>query len=130
MNYHTLKALNKIKNASLLNKESVFLTYNSYILDILKSLYKEGFIQSYTILRNAVGTEDKILIYLRSFYNKIILNKLIFISVPSNKKYLSAAKINHLPAKKNIYFFSTNFGVLTHLECKRKNTGGILLFLC
>jgi small subunit ribosomal protein S8 len=130
MNYHTLKALNKIKNASLLNKEFVSLAYSNYTLDILKSLYREGFIQSYNILRDSDGVESKILIYLRSFFNKIILNKLIFISVPSNKKYMSAAKISYLPAKKNMFFFSTSFGVLTHLECKKKNTGGILLFLC
>jgi small subunit ribosomal protein S8 len=130
MNCHILKALNKIKNASLLNKEFVSLTYSNYVLEILKSLYKIGFIQSYVTVRDKKGSLDQILIYLRSSYNKIILNKLILISTPSNKKYLSCLKIHNLPVKKNIYFFSTSLGILTHLECKKNNVGGILLFLC
>jgi ribosomal protein S8 len=129
MNTHTLHALNKIKNASLLNKEFVSLKYSNYLVAIIKSLYKAGFIQSYIVLAKN-GASNKVLIYLRSSYNKIILNKLIFISTSSNKKYLSCAKIHSLPARKNVFFFSTALGVLTHLECKKKNVGGVSLFVC
>jgi ribosomal protein S8 len=51
MNLQTIKNLNKLKNASLIKSESISLEHSFLILNIIKNLYKEGFIQSFKILK-------------------------------------------------------------------------------
>ena len=42
-----IKALNKLKNASLINKEVVYLNFDLKYFEVLRVLYREGFIQGY-----------------------------------------------------------------------------------
>ena len=65
-----IKALNKLKNASLLNKEFVYLNFDLKYFEILKVLYKEGFIQGYQIDKD----NYQIIVYLRFFQNKFVID--------------------------------------------------------
>ena len=69
-----IKALIKLKNASLLNKEIIYLNFDLKYFEILRILYKEGFIQSYKIDKENYQT----IVYLRFFQNKSVIDRLKF----------------------------------------------------
>ncbi len=133
MNLHTIKILLTLKNASLANKEVVTIEYSSFAFDILTAFYKKGIIQSFFIIKDYQSKNINkltIQIYLRYSYNKPALTKLKFFSTPSKQKYLNYYNLIRLTYKKDIIFLSTNQGILTLDECKKKQIGGMLLFLC
>ena len=87
MNIQTIKSLNKLKNASLIKNESVVLEYSFLVLNIIQSLYKEGFIQSFKI-KNLDSKTNKqvILVNLRYYFNKPVFKRLkIFSNVAQNR---------------------------------------------
>jgi len=130
MNIYTIRFLIQLKNATFARKEKVLTPFNKLSLELVKSLYKEGFIQSFYIMKNKTTNQEQITIILRFFYNKGLLKDLKIVSTPSFIKYLTLNDIYKLNNKKNIMFFSTNKGVLTNIECKKFQIGGTLLFSC
>jgi len=93
-------------------------------------LYKEGFIQSFSIEEKKVNNVLKPIlnINLRYFYNKPLLKELKIISTPVQLAYLSVQNLAKLPSTKHVLFLSTSKGFLTGFNCKEKNLGGLLLF--
>jgi len=128
MNIYTIKFLIKLKNATFARKEKIVIPFNRLSLELVKCLYKEGFIQSFNITTST--NQQKITVFLRFFYNKGLLKDLKIISTPSFTSYLTLQDIYKLTNKKTVMFFSTNKGILTNLECKKYQLGGSLLFLC
>jgi small subunit ribosomal protein S8 len=126
MNIQIIRLLNNLKNSSLANKEFISMEYNTDCVGVLKILYREGFVLSYRINKS----ENKIFIFLRYSFNKPIFDNLKIISTPSKKTYLNYHEISKIPSRKNVFFFSTNKGMLTDLECKRYKIGGTLFFIC
>lgn len=125
-----IKFLIKLKNASLSRRESVSIDFNLLCLEITELLYKEGFIQSFSIEEKMVNKVLKsiIKINLRYFYNKPLLSELKIISTPVQLAYLSVRNLAKLPSTKHVLFLSTSKGFLTGFQCKEKNLGGLLLF--
>lgn len=117
--------LNKLKNASLLNKEFVYLNFDLKYFEILKVLYREGFIQGYKIDRKNYQT----IVYLRFFENKFVIDRLKFLSTPSQERFLSYSDLCLISNKKTFILLSTNKGLRTIYECKKQKLGGKLLFL-
>lgn len=126
MDLKTLHFLNKLKNGSLKNKATVYSVYNPLFKTICILLYKEGFIQSYYVLKE----KNIIKIILRYCLNKPILRRLVFYSTPSRNIYLNIREIRQFNSNKQLYVVSTNIGLLSEKECKKKGVGGILLFSC
>lgn len=129
MNTQTINFLNAIKNASVSKNEVVYLNYNKAIFNLLVALYKEGFIQSFTVTKDNENKKS-LNIYLRYYYNKSSLENLELVSTPSKSKYLDYKSLTKISVKKNVLFLSTNLGILTALECKKRKIGGILFFIC
>ena len=119
-----IKLLLKIKNAYFFGKEIVELDYNNKYLRILKLLYCYGFIQSITV--NSITL--KMTIYLRYFENKSLINHLKFFSIPSHHQFISFTELSLINDKKNFILFTTDKGLLTLSQCKRKKLGGKILF--
>jgi len=130
MNINLIKFLSKLKNASLSKQEVISIDYNKLCLDVVKLLYKEGFIQSFSIKKISFGsnTQFKIFITLRYFNNKPIFKNLKIVSTPSRLNYLNIKDLSKISNKKIILILSTNRGLLTSLECKKHKIGGKLLF--
>ena len=57
MNFNTIKFLIKLKNAALARKEIVTAPYNKLSFNLVKCLYKEGFVQSFEL--SEIITLDK-----------------------------------------------------------------------
>ena len=84
MNINLIKFLSKLKNASISKQEVVSIDYNKLCLGVVKLLYKEGFIQSFSIKKISFSSnvELKIFITLRYFNNKPIFKNLKIVSTP------------------------------------------------
>jgi small subunit ribosomal protein S8 len=132
MNISIINLLLKIKNATINQKEIVTINFNSLYIDLLKKLYKQGFIQYFKIQKTIGSSTNsfEITINLRYLYGKPVFSDLKIFSTPSKIKYLKLKNIYKLTDKKTVFFFFTNKGLLTDFECKKKKTGGILLFGC
>ncbi len=132
MNIKTINFLTQLKNASMINKESIRLESNRFILSLLKVLYKEGFILSYRVQekKDFSNKTSEVIVNIRYVQNKPVFNNLKIISSPSFQKLVSLKNISRLVAKKKFFLFSTNLGLLTLNECKKMHVGGFLLFVC
>ena len=131
MNIETIKFLNQLKNASLVNHENVCVKSNRLIQSLLKLLYKEGVILSFRTKKfEPLKFTFKSFINLRYFYNKAIFKHLKIMSSPSKRRYFCLKNICRISSKKNIFVFSTNKGLLTLNGCKKLKVGGVLLFIC
>jgi small subunit ribosomal protein S8 len=132
MNIKTINFLTQLKNASMINKESIKLESNRFILSVLKVLYKEGFILSYRVQekKEFANKTSEVIVNIRYVQNKPVFNNLKIISSPSFQKLVSLKNISRLVAKKKFFLFSTNLGLLTLNECKKMHVGGFLLFVC
>ncbi len=125
-----IKFLIKLKNASFSRCENVYVEFNLLSLELTELLYREGFIQSFSIEEKVTNglVQVKIKINLRYFYNKPLLKDLKIISTPVQLAYLGVKNLAKFPSTKHVFFFSTSRGLLTGLQCKEKNLGGLLLF--
>jgi small subunit ribosomal protein S8 len=120
-----IKLLNKIKNASLVNKVSIEMGRNLFIDSLIVLLYNEGLIQSF-FFKKVLG-KSLVIIFLRYFTEQSpFFNMKILIS-SSYFNYIGISDIFKISNKKNIFIFSTSKGVCTDIICKKKNVGGILL---
>jgi ribosomal protein S8 len=94
MNKTSIDFLTSLKNASLFKKEYLIIKYSKNILDILRGLYDEGFVQSYKVINS------RIFILLRYFFNKPILKKLTVVSTPSRTRYFNLKLLSKLSKQK------------------------------
>jgi small subunit ribosomal protein S8 len=113
--------LNKIKNASLVNKEKIEMDRSFFLDSFIKLLYKEGLIQSFFFKKNIA------VIFLRYFNEYPIFLKLKLLISSSYFNYVGVSDILKISNKKNIFIFSTSKGIYTDIDCKKKNIGGVLL---
>lgn len=123
MNKFIIDFLLRLKNASFFKKEYISIKYSKYSLELVVSLYNQGFLHSYHLSNN------KIFITLRYFFNKPILKNLKIVSTPSKLRYINLKSLSKVSTKKLSFFISTNKGILTAQECKKQKIGGIILFI-
>ena len=114
MNLTKIKFLLTLKTCSISKKESILINYHTKNYDLIYILYQEGLIQSFQFK----NLNKKILVYLRYYYNKILLDSLTIISKPSLNKYLKLKNLYKLNFKKNLFILSTSQGLKTLLDCK------------
>jgi ribosomal protein S8 len=122
MNKNFIEFLTSLKNASLFKKEYLIVKSSKIILETLRGLYDEGFVQSYKL------TSGNVIVLLRYFFNKPILKNLKVLSTPSKTRHFNLKLLSKLSKKKTVCFFSTNKGIITLAKCKKLNSGGIALF--
>jgi small subunit ribosomal protein S8 len=109
-----------IKNAQRSKWTSVRVARSRLIVDILVVLRSEGFIRGFFM------GEDFILIYLKYYNGRPLINNLKLISKPSNKVYYDVATLINKDKSKGKGFFilSTRLGILTTEQAIKQNCGG------
>lgn len=125
MNKTIISFLINLKNNSVSKNEFTSFKYSKDIHKITILLYKEGYIQSYKILKNS-----NIFIQLRYYFNLPIINKLQVLSSPSYSNILTKKKLHNINTKRNTLFILTNRGLITLRQAKQFKIGGLLLFIC
>lgn len=130
MNSHIIFFLLKLKNAALYKKEIVTVTFKQSYIPILQLLYKEGYVQSFTVTKD-IKNQLIITVFLRYLYNFFALSNLKLLSKQSCIKTITYKQLSY-----NIYdirktlFIITNKGLKTHVSCKSNKLGGRLFFMC
>lgn len=132
MKINTISLLSQLKNASLNKKESFITEANHFTISVLNSLYSEGLILSYKLVRKQgfLNNTANVIVHIRYVYGQPVFENLKIVSSPSFLKILSLKNICKLNPKKATLFFSTDLGVLTLHQCKHRKIGGKLLFIC
>ena len=120
----------KLKNASIIRKESLLVEYSIVREDVLIMLYNEGFVQSFGFKPSKNFEMKHIWVNLRYLFNKALFENLKLLSKPSQVNYMSLLDICNIPDRKSVIFFSTDKGLLTALSCKQQRVGGKVLFIC
>jgi ribosomal protein S8 len=119
MDNSTLYFLIILKNFSVANRSSFFTKFSGKILSIVQFLYKLGIIQSYNSSVTQVCLKKK-----------PVFRNLEIISTPSNLRVLTLFDIVRLQVSPTtLMVFSTNKGILSHLDCQEQGVGGVLLFI-
>ena len=130
MSIHFVKFLLQLKNASIAKKETLSVEYSNIRESMTKILYLEGFVQSFEIIFDISNSFKTILITLRYYFSRSLLERLRLLSKPSHVRYMKFSDVSNIPDKRFVLFFSTDKGMLTLLECKQHKIGGKLLFIC
>lgn len=121
--------LARIQNGLLLRRHSVYVRRSRLIVEVLKVLYKDGFISGYAISEENCNL---IVVFLKYIDNRPIFQKFKLLSSPSRRNYISARKLSQFISKEGIFVLSTsNYGVLSTISFSndsQKIVGGELLF--
>jgi small subunit ribosomal protein S8 len=128
--------LTRIRNASLVKKEEVFLPMSKIKLNIAKILEKEGFVSSVNIVsagqdlqKNKTSKFDQIRIVLKYDNNgqpRVSLLKRI--SKPGRRIYVDKDSIGRVLNGFGISIISTSKGIMTGREAQKQKIGGE--FIC
>ena len=130
MSVNFVRFLLQLKNASIARKEVVSLEYSRIRENMVEILYTEGFIQSFELVTDSLSEAKMIIVRLRYYFGRSLLEGLQLLSKPSHVRYMKLLDISNLPDRRFVIFFSTDKGTLTTLECKKQRVGGKLLFIC
>lgn len=122
-NDHLSDMLTRIRNANILHKKTVDVTWTRLNEQILSVFEKEGFILS------SEKNSRKITVYLKydKKTNKPCILNLQSISKPGLRLYSKAKDIPQILGGMGVLVLSTSQGILTDQQAKQKRVGGQLL---
>lgn len=120
--------LSSIYNGQKDKRLKISIIYSKNIMEILKILYKEGYIRGYKLLLSNVSTEKKIEIYLKYTNNVPAIKSIQKISLSSRKIYISLLDLKNLKTIYGNYILSTSKGFLTNKDALKHHIGGELLY--
>jgi len=126
MNSTQIRFLIQLKNAYAIKNQIVLVEKNKTIEELIPLLYAEGLIQSFSVL----SEKKSIQIFLRYFATTPVFKHLKIFSTPSKKVTLQYKDLCKINDKQKIFFVSTNGGILSISDCKKRRIGGLLLFAC
>lgn len=117
--YSTLAILNQgIKNKD----QFIKIPYSKKGFDLIKILYKLGYINNYYLDFNKINIE------FNYYQNRFICNGFFFYSKPGYRKFISISQLRRVYKNKSkLYILSTPYGICTTLDALKLNTGGIIL---
>lgn len=114
-------ALIIIKNGYSVGKQEVFVKFSKLILNLIKVLQKEGFVQD-------VEQQDKqIKVLLKYTARKPALTDVKRISKPSLRVYKGVAQLPSVLSGLGIAIISTPKGLMTDKEARKLKVGGEVL---
>lgn len=127
MNSSFIDLVTRIKNSSRARRREVVLPYSKLNLEIGKVLVKQGFLES---IKEEVKDGKKSLSAVLKFEKRTpILSGTLILSKPSLRVYEGAGKLAALEKRGNkTVIVSTNQGVMTGKEARKKGLGGEVLF--
>jgi len=112
-----------IRNGQISRKTVIFFERKKNCENFLKILWDGGFILGY----KTKGSRFKI--FLKYVKNKPVIYSLKPVSKPSRRVYCATKKIWKINFGKALIIFSTNQGLKSLPECKKRNLGGELIVI-
>jgi len=126
MNTNTRNLLLSLKNCSTAKLNGFYFKFSQKSMDMLNSLYQQGFIQSFLVL----GNNTQIYVLLRYFDNKPTFQHLKLLSTSLKSKNITFSELSRLFNKRFVLFLNTDKGIATLYQCKKQHISGKTLFFC
>lgn len=117
----------RIRNASMIYRESVDIPLSKIKLAVLKILKEEGFIKDFKEIKNDTA-QGTIRVYLK--YGPLkqqIINKIERVSKSSRRVYKKSGEIDKVYDGIGTAVYSTSKGIISDKECRKQKIGGELL---
>ena len=119
--------LTRIRNAISANHRIVEIPASNTKKEITKVLYEKGFIINYKFENNGPQGSIKIALKYNSKTNLPAIDKIVRISKPGLRKYVSFENLPRVLNGLGIAILSTSKGVITDKEAKKLKIGGEVL---
>jgi small subunit ribosomal protein S8 len=121
MNHLLSDMFTRLRNGQKAKKFSILTPQSKLCSQLLDIFYKEGFISGYKIsLENSKMFE----VVLKYYKGKSVINKIVSISKPSKKIYMSVNDLWKLNTGLNLVILSTSKGIMTDKVSRQLNVGG------
>jgi small subunit ribosomal protein S8 len=120
--------LTRIRNASLIKHSYVIVNFNKFVLNILKVLKLEGYINNILLINTKTKKELKIFLKYKGWWPKLpVILKIKKISKIQQKIYYDYKKLYKLKKNSGIIVLSTSLGVMSHYKAIQLKIGGELI---
>jgi small subunit ribosomal protein S8 len=119
--------LTSIKNGQAVKKNNVVQIKTKKCESILKILWDEGFISSYSITKPHFKNIKIFLKYKKT--GEPVIKSIKCISKPGKRIYYSIKQIWKIDSTKNFIIFTTTKGFKSITDCKKLNLGGEPYFI-
>lgn len=117
--------LTQIRNALLLNKESVEIPHSKMKKEISRVLKENGFISDYIEVSD--DKFKKLKLILKYHRGKGVIQGLKRISRPGRRVYTQKSELPYVMGGLGIAVISSSHGIITGQQARRLNTGGEVL---
>ena len=118
----------KLKNAQLVKKPFITHKKQKLCIKFLNVLWDEGYILGY---KTSNSNSNMFEIFLKYNNGKPLINKVIFLTKPSKRIYLSLKQLWKIDSNFGLIIISTNKGVLSKQDCQKLKIGGEpFVFIC
>lgn len=114
----------QIKNGQQSKKKTIELYSCNLKVSIIKIMKQEGYIKNYEIKKN---TKKKIIIFLKYFKKKPVIEYIKRVSKPSLRVYKKKHEIPKVMDGFGVAIISTSKGIMTDKEARKKNIGGEII---
>ena len=119
--------LTRIRNANTAKHDTVDIPSSKMKVAIADILVKEGYIEKYTLVEDGSFQTIRITLKYGADKNEKIITGLKRISKPGLRVYGNVEELPKVLGGLGIAIISTNQGVLTDKEARKKNVGGEVL---
>lgn len=124
MQHSVWKMYSTIQNGLLARRQSVIHPHKSICVNVLRVMYKEGYINGFRRLPD----QPKMLeIFLKYNQGKPAISKLSIISKPSRRIYTKVESLWKLSTSLQTLILSTSRGIISDKECRKLGLGGEIL---
>lgn len=117
--------LTQIRNALLLNKESVEIPHSKMKKEISRVLKENGFITDYIEVSD--DKFKKLKLILKYHRGKCVIQGLKRVSRPGRRVYAPKSELPYVMGGLGIAVISSSHGIITGQQARRLNTGGEVL---
>jgi len=122
--------LTRIRNASKVRKQEVFIPFSKIKLEIAKILKKEGFINNYSEIKPTKEGENQfggLMINLKYEDGKSVITAIDRTSKPGRRVYAGKLELPKVLNDLGIAIISTPHGIMTNKEARKVGLGGEVL---
>ena len=115
----------RVKNGYMAGKESIECPFSKYRGEVVKKLMQIGYVKNFEVEGDIIKTMTINLVYKNGSPS---LTDVKIFSTPGKKWYVASKELKPVLGGMGYSILSTPQGIMTHVEAKRKQIGGELLF--